>query len=74
MAMWLINGLATAFFASLERCSCLHIATKDDGDDANDDHDLPLIPKEENFQGDHRSTGIRRRTGRGKKNKNRCDF
>ncbi|CAB4266168.1 unnamed protein product [Prunus armeniaca] len=40
VAMWLINSVTTCFFASLERCSCIRIATQDDGDDCND---LPLI-------------------------------
>ncbi|XVF59226.1 hypothetical protein PTKIN_Ptkin07bG0258700 [Pterospermum kingtungense] len=30
---WLMNGVAAAFFMSLERCSCIHIDTKDDADD-----------------------------------------
>ncbi|KAA8538276.1 hypothetical protein F0562_027901 [Nyssa sinensis] len=63
-AMWLINGVASAFFASLERCSCIRIATEDDGDDAND---LPLIFNDGNFRHDGSSTGSRRRTGKGKK-------
>ncbi|CDP01020.1 unnamed protein product [Coffea canephora] len=40
VAMWIINGVASAFFASLDRCSCIRIATVDDTDDSND---LPLI-------------------------------
>ncbi|KAI8548562.1 hypothetical protein RHMOL_Rhmol07G0282000 [Rhododendron molle] len=66
MAMWLANGVASAFFASLERCSCIRIATEDDGDDAND---LPLIF---NVDGNHRHDGgsgsrRRRAAGKGKK-------
>ncbi|KAE9458490.1 hypothetical protein C3L33_09607, partial [Rhododendron williamsianum] len=66
MAMWLANGVARAFFASLERCSCIRIATEDDGDDAND---LPLIF---NVDGNHRHDGgsgsrRRRAAGKGKK-------
>ncbi|KAL6952923.1 hypothetical protein U1Q18_042934 [Sarracenia purpurea var. burkii] len=64
LAMWLINGVATAFFASLERCSCIRIATADDGEDANDD--LPLVLNDGNYQAHGRSTS-RRRSGKGKK-------
>ncbi|CAN6463561.1 unnamed protein product [Victoria cruziana] len=31
-ALWLRSGLAAAFFASLERCSCVTVATDDDDD------------------------------------------
>nr|GMD80778.1 hypothetical protein TorRG33x02_000250 [Ipomoea batatas]GME00278.1 hypothetical protein TorRG33x02_000250 [Ipomoea batatas]GME09313.1 hypothetical protein TorRG33x02_000250 [Ipomoea batatas] len=64
VAMWLLNGVTTAFFASLERCSCIRIATHEDdaGDDAND---LPLIQNDGNFR---RHDGGRRRSGKGKKN------
>ncbi|KAK3030238.1 hypothetical protein RJ639_038361 [Escallonia herrerae] len=64
VAMWLINGVASAFFASLERCSCIHIATVDDGDDANED--VPLIFNDGNLR--HVSgAGSRRRAGKGRK-------
>ncbi|EOX91750.1 hypothetical protein QQP08_000841 [Theobroma cacao] len=33
VSAWLMNGVAAAFFMSLERCSCIHIDTKDDADD-----------------------------------------
>nr|DAD41562.1 TPA_asm: hypothetical protein HUJ06_015885 [Nelumbo nucifera] len=62
MAMWLINSVSTAFFASLERCSCIRIATEGDNDDAND---VPLICNDGNCRRDGR-TGIRRRTRGGK--------
>ncbi|KAL2317859.1 hypothetical protein Fmac_031735 [Flemingia macrophylla] len=42
VAMWFINGVTAAFFASLEHC-CIRIATKEDGDDDNNNDDLPLI-------------------------------
>ncbi|KAI3957110.1 hypothetical protein MKX01_004401 [Papaver californicum] len=66
MAMWFINGISTAFFASLEKCSCINVTTHDDGYDSNED--LPLIPKDgDNFQHHNRETGIRRRrNGKGK--------
>ncbi|CAK7339722.1 unnamed protein product [Dovyalis caffra] len=40
---WLINGVATVFFTSLERCSCIAIDTIDDFDDFDDSIHLPLI-------------------------------
>ncbi|KAL7207994.1 hypothetical protein ACSBR1_029865 [Camellia fascicularis] len=64
VAMWLINGVASAFFVSLERCSCIRIATQDDGDDAND---LPLIFNDRNHYRHGGSSGSRRRTRKGKK-------
>ncbi|BFG35756.1 hypothetical protein CerSpe_220300 [Prunus speciosa] len=33
LAAWLFHYVAEAFFASLQRCSCIHIDTKDDLDD-----------------------------------------
>jgi hypothetical protein len=33
MASWIGMNLATAFFASLERCSCINLSTSDDPDD-----------------------------------------
>lgn len=54
VAMWIINGVATAFFASLHRCSCIRIATVDDGDDLNDEDDLPLIFNDANFNNNQR--------------------
>ncbi|XP_015573994.1 uncharacterized protein LOC107261169 [Ricinus communis] len=47
VAMWFINGVASAFFASLERCSCIRIATEDDCDEAND---APLILNDGNIR------------------------
>ncbi|EXB63116.1 hypothetical protein L484_001734 [Morus notabilis] len=63
VAMWLINSVTAAFFASLERCSCIRIATVDDVDDAND---LPLIFNDGNLRHDG-GTVSRRRMGKGKK-------
>ncbi|KAF9621127.1 hypothetical protein IFM89_016621 [Coptis chinensis] len=63
VAMWFINGVTSAFFASLERCSCINIATYDDSDEGND---LPLISNDGNFRRES-STGSRRRSGKGKK-------
>ncbi|KAJ4701584.1 Mixed-linked glucan synthase [Melia azedarach] len=63
VAMWFINGVASAFFASLERCSCIRIATEDDGED----NDVPLIHNDGNVRHDGgSSTCGRRRTGKGK--------
>ncbi|KAF4351738.1 hypothetical protein CsatB_007394 [Cannabis sativa] len=62
VAMWLFNSVTTAFFASLERCSCIRIATVDDGDDAND---LPLIFNDGNLPHEARTLS-RRRVRKGK--------
>ncbi|XP_008798918.1 uncharacterized protein LOC103713682 [Phoenix dactylifera] len=40
VATWVGNGVAAAFFASLERCSCINITTADDGEEAKD---VPLM-------------------------------
>lgn len=46
-ASWFGTGVTSAFFASLERCSCINLST--DGDDDGDDidpaeaHDRPLM-------------------------------
>ncbi|KAJ1430372.1 hypothetical protein SESBI_07870 [Sesbania bispinosa] len=68
VAMWFINGVTMAFFASLNRCSCIRIATEEDGEDAND---LPLMYNDGNLRHDGVSvtagTTSRRRTGKGKK-------
>ncbi|OAY23063.1 uncharacterized protein LOC110606970 [Manihot esculenta] len=64
VAMWFINGVASAFFASLERCSCVRIATVDDGDEAKD---APLILNDGNMRHDFATISSRRRTGKGKK-------
>ncbi|XP_045800181.1 uncharacterized protein LOC123894270 [Trifolium pratense] len=66
VAMWFINGVTMAFFASLNRCSCIRIATEEDGEDAND---LPLVFNDGNLRHDGvAGTTSRRRTGKGKKN------
>ncbi|KAK8552053.1 hypothetical protein V6N13_120482 [Hibiscus sabdariffa] len=63
VAIWFVNGVATAFFASLERCSCIRIATEDDSEEAND---APLIHSDGNMMHDA-GTSSRRRTRKGKK-------
>ncbi|KAJ7965312.1 UDP-N-acetylmuramate--L-alanine ligase [Quillaja saponaria] len=40
MASWVGTSVASAFFASLERCSCVNLSTSDDQDEA---HDSPLM-------------------------------
>ncbi|KAJ8773287.1 hypothetical protein K2173_028464 [Erythroxylum novogranatense] len=57
LAMWFINGVASAFFGSLERCSCIHIATVDDGEEAND---APLILNDGNARYEGGTTSGRR--------------
>ncbi|KAL6591315.1 hypothetical protein ACP70R_049818 [Stipagrostis hirtigluma subsp. patula] len=45
-ASWVGASVTSAFFASLERCSCINLSTDDDDDHADDDEakDRPLIP------------------------------
>ncbi|GKU94930.1 hypothetical protein SLEP1_g8351 [Rubroshorea leprosula] len=38
IAAWVLNGVAAAFFMSLDRCACIHIGTMDDPDDVENDH------------------------------------
>ncbi|KAI3417381.1 uncharacterized protein J3R85_014509 [Psidium guajava] len=61
VAMWLIGGVASAFFASLERCSCIRIATVEDMDDGNE---VPLIQNDGNLRRDGGSASSRRRRRR----------
>ncbi|KAI4389500.1 hypothetical protein MLD38_001721 [Melastoma candidum] len=67
VATWVINGVATAFFASLEHCSCIRIATVEGADDGND---LPLILNQGNYLSDRDGGSVvtrdvrRRTTGR----------
>lgn len=58
------RGVAATFFASLDRCFCINIATVDDGDDA---HDLPLICKDVSLGRDGGVGGSWRRALKGKK-------
>lgn len=76
MAMWLINGVSAAFFASLHRCSCIRIAThEDEGEDAND---LPLMYNSDGNYGmsSSSSCGSRRPIliNKGKKNNNEAFY
>lgn len=44
MACWLGTSVASAFFASLERCSCINLSTsEDDTDDPAEANDLTLM-------------------------------
>ncbi|KAL5218052.1 hypothetical protein ABZP36_018736 [Zizania latifolia] len=43
VAGWVGGGIAAAFFASLERCSCVNVRTHDDLDDEQRDSEAPLI-------------------------------
>ncbi|CAN4108447.1 unnamed protein product [Withania somnifera] len=45
MANWFGTSVASAFFSSLERCSCINLSTTNDDDDENDDEakDCPLM-------------------------------
>ncbi|GMH17988.1 hypothetical protein Nepgr_019829 [Nepenthes gracilis] len=56
VATWFINGVAAAFFASLERCSCIRVTTIEDADDANE---LPLIYNDGNWRHDDGDGAVR---------------
>jgi hypothetical protein len=43
LAGWVGASVASAFFASLERCSCINLSTTDTEDD-EEGKDMPLIP------------------------------
>ncbi|KAF0909967.1 hypothetical protein E2562_001220 [Oryza meyeriana var. granulata] len=43
VAGWVGGGIAAAFFASLERCSCVNVRTHDELDDELRDSVAPLI-------------------------------
>ncbi|KAD3069047.1 hypothetical protein E3N88_36927 [Mikania micrantha] len=47
VANWIGNSVASAFFTSLERCSCINLSTShdefDDGDDDEEAKDRPLM-------------------------------
>ncbi|XP_059452214.1 uncharacterized protein LOC132182871 [Corylus avellana] len=44
VAYWVGSNVATAFFASLERCSCINLSTTDlDDDFDNENDDRPLM-------------------------------
>lgn len=43
VASWFGSNVASAFFASLERCSCINLSTTDNDED-EDAYDRPLIP------------------------------
>ncbi|KAB2003102.1 hypothetical protein ERO13_D11G103100v2 [Gossypium hirsutum] len=42
MANWVGTSMASAFFASLERCSCINLSTTD-FDDEEEAYDRPLV-------------------------------
>ncbi|CAN8246552.1 unnamed protein product [Cochlearia groenlandica] len=41
-ASWVSTTVISAFFASLERCSCVNLSTSDDEDDDEESHNRPL--------------------------------
>ncbi|XP_010252842.1 PREDICTED: uncharacterized protein LOC104594297 [Nelumbo nucifera] len=44
MANWVGTSVASAFFASLERCSCINLSTQDiEDDDDEEAKDRPLM-------------------------------
>lgn len=68
MVAWVGNSVASAFFASLERCACVNISTNDDRDE---EKDVLLIYSDRNLQMDSYEIGtmapnVRRRQSRHK--------
>ncbi|KAK8572443.1 hypothetical protein V6N13_048037 [Hibiscus sabdariffa] len=61
VAMWFINGIATAFFVSLQRCSCIRIATVEEEEDGEEANDVPLIHSDGNYARHDAGTISRRR-------------
>uniref|UniRef100_A0A5K1GTW0 Uncharacterized protein n=1 Tax=Nymphaea colorata TaxID=210225 RepID=A0A5K1GTW0_9MAGN len=48
VALWLGSTIATFFFSTLDRCSCINIPTADDVDDGTGEaKTAPLIPRSE---------------------------
>uniref|UniRef100_A0A0D9Z0G3 Uncharacterized protein n=1 Tax=Oryza glumipatula TaxID=40148 RepID=A0A0D9Z0G3_9ORYZ len=49
-ASWVGASVTSAFFASLERCSCINLSTDDDDDlaDAHESKDRPLVLSDAN--------------------------
>ena len=43
VANWVGSNVASAFFASLERCSCINLNTADPDDDDEEAKDRPLM-------------------------------
>jgi hypothetical protein len=65
VAGWVGGGIAAAFFASLERCSCVNVRTHDDlDDDEQRDSLAPLVLDDGNDEAAGGGGG-RRRMGRG---------
>ncbi|KAH0995921.1 hypothetical protein GBA52_019785 [Prunus armeniaca] len=52
LAAWLFHSVAEAFFASLLRCSCIHIDTKDDPDD------ISYIPLNRSQEEEEKEDGV----------------
>ncbi|XP_034704102.1 uncharacterized protein LOC117928307 [Vitis riparia] len=54
MATWVSTNVASAFFASLERCSCINLSTTDMDDDDNGEEakDRPLMLTSESPKSD----------------------
>jgi hypothetical protein len=72
VAGWVGGGIAAAFFASLERCSCVNVRTHDDIDeDEQRDSVAPLMFDDGNDEAAAAGAGGgRRRRGRGGSRRN----
>uniref|UniRef100_A0ACD6A686 Uncharacterized protein n=1 Tax=Avena sativa TaxID=4498 RepID=A0ACD6A686_AVESA len=62
VAGWVGGGIAAAFFASLERCSCVNVRTNDDLDDDEQRDSVALLMPDD---GNAAAAGGGRRRGRG---------
>ncbi|EPS64772.1 hypothetical protein M569_10007, partial [Genlisea aurea] len=51
LAVWLAHGLTSAFFSSIERCSCIRIVTQEDDSIGDETDDAPLVQCDGNFNG-----------------------
>ncbi|KAJ0106304.1 hypothetical protein Patl1_17463 [Pistacia atlantica] len=54
VANWVSATVVSAFFASLERCSCVNLTTTDPDDDEEEEaKDRPLTLTSNSYSGDH---------------------
>ncbi|KAL3615725.1 hypothetical protein CASFOL_041386 [Castilleja foliolosa] len=69
-ASWVGTSVATAFFASLERCSCIHLSTVETDDDDEEAKDRPLMLTKYPSFGTNAASSQRYRTTAAVANKN----
>eukprot|EP01018_Ginkgo_biloba_P016764 Gb_41245 [translate_table: standard] len=66
VAGWVGASVASAFFASLERCSCINLSTTDN-EDEEEAKDMPLIPIKANHVEEEKQKGSKKNFLFGKK-------